>query len=287
MTGSVVDYAAATALEGSDGRYGIVLHPNIATPIGPLGSYVAGIAIRAAGAKTSFERPSSFTCHFLRPAKPGERVDVEVVSLRSTRRAESLRVSINQDGREILEAIVWATSDTPGAEHSFAMPDVPGPENYLPLEECFADWTPWGERLVEIRPMWDWTPPSPPPWRDADWDGAPVGGTSIRDWSRILGDAGGDPYLEAARLLHVVDNMTINAAFNPHRREGNFMLPHIEMSAYFHDLSGAEWMYQEGDTPSAATGLAWGRAVIWAQDGRLLATGMAQMMQRPRPDALR
>ena len=57
---------------------------------GPNGGYLAVIALRAAGAHTPLRRPASFTCHFLGVADFDD-VDLEVRSLRESKRAASLR----------------------------------------------------------------------------------------------------------------------------------------------------------------------------------------------------
>src|ERR687888_1917347 len=63
----VRDLGADTAVSGSAGRYSATLHEGWDI-WGPQGGYVAGVALRAAGELTSFRRPASFSCHFLRPA---------------------------------------------------------------------------------------------------------------------------------------------------------------------------------------------------------------------------
>jgi acyl-CoA thioesterase len=95
---------------------------------GPNGGYVAAIALRAAGCVSRIPRPASFSGHFLRVAAFAP-VDVEVVPLRLGRRSESLRVSIAQDGKPVLEALVRTAADGPGLEHVHeTSPDVPAPE---------------------------------------------------------------------------------------------------------------------------------------------------------------
>lgn len=284
MTSTVprqIDLAEATRLEGGSGHFHAELDPDISSPLGPLGGYIAGIALRAAGATTAFDRPSSFTCHFLKPAKPGQ-VDVEVDTLRSTKRAESLHVAITQGSDSILEAIAWTTSEMTGAEHSFSMPDVPGPESLLPIEEVFAEWqAPAGPRLSEFRPIFGVRPDKPPPWLWSDWENLPPQGPYNRGWSRLLVPVEGDAFLKAASLLPSLDGTTLQSAFAPHRRTGGFVLPHMDLSVYFHDVSPTEWIFGDGDSPRVGNGLAWGRALLWSRDGRLLASGTGQMMQRP------
>jgi acyl-CoA thioesterase len=83
---------------------------------GPNGGYVAAIALRAAGCVSRIPRPASLSAHFLRVAEFAP-VEVEVAPLRLGRRSESLRVSIRQDGKPVLEALVRTAADGPGLEH--------------------------------------------------------------------------------------------------------------------------------------------------------------------------
>jgi hypothetical protein len=78
---------------------------------GPAGGYVSAIALRAAGAASSFRRPTSYACQYLAMAR-FEPVDLAVASLRRDRRSEALRVSMTQAGELIRVAQVWAMDGT-------------------------------------------------------------------------------------------------------------------------------------------------------------------------------
>src|SRR5258708_25112344 len=99
------DLAIDTAVEGHDGHYTARFSGDWEI-WGPNGGYVAAIALRAAGAHARFDRPATFTCHYLSAAAFDE-VQLEVTTLRSSRRAESIRVSMTQGEKPILEALVW------------------------------------------------------------------------------------------------------------------------------------------------------------------------------------
>src|SRR4051794_13580671 len=102
---------------------------------GPMGGYMAALALRAAGAESTMGRPASFFCHYLGVAAFDE-VDIEVTTLRAGRNAESFRVAVSQGPRPILEATVWTVGDVAGLDHDVATaPDVPGPDELLSLPE--------------------------------------------------------------------------------------------------------------------------------------------------------
>src|SRR5437016_8598459 len=92
------DLAEDTAVHGADGRFVADLSPEWEI-WGPSGGYVASVAVRAAAAHAGFERPASFSCHFLSVAR-FEQVQIDVRTLRTSRRAESVAVSMSQDRSE-------------------------------------------------------------------------------------------------------------------------------------------------------------------------------------------
>ncbi len=101
---------------------------------GPNGGYLAAIGLRAAGRVAKIPRPACFSAHFLSVGRFGA-VDVEVVPLRMGRRSESLRVSISQDGKPLLEALVRTAAEGPGLEHAYLPePKAPDPDG-LPTPE--------------------------------------------------------------------------------------------------------------------------------------------------------
>src|SRR5205823_4892878 len=86
-TAAMGNLAADTAVSGADGRYQATLSPDWEI-WGPNGGYVASIALRAAGAHSAFDRPATFSCHYLAVAR-FDAVDLDVRTLRRTKRAES------------------------------------------------------------------------------------------------------------------------------------------------------------------------------------------------------
>ncbi|HWS45792.1 MAG TPA: acyl-CoA thioesterase domain-containing protein, partial [Acidimicrobiia bacterium] len=109
------DLAADTQVAGDAGRYTARL--SRAWEIwGPNGGYLAAIALRAAGAHSRFDHPASIVGHFLGVARFDE-VQLDVTTLRAAKRAESMRVSMTQQGEPVFEALVWTTGDVNGLEH--------------------------------------------------------------------------------------------------------------------------------------------------------------------------
>src|SRR5712692_7432116 len=104
-----------TCVSGGAGRYRGDISP--AWEVwGPNGGYVAAIALRAAGAEARIARPVAFAGHYLSVARFAP-VDLAVVVTHRGRRSESIRVTMTQDGKPILEVIVRTAAETPGLAH--------------------------------------------------------------------------------------------------------------------------------------------------------------------------
>jgi acyl-CoA thioesterase II len=272
----VGDFAIDTAVEGGDGHYVARLSRDWEI-WGPNGGYVAAIALRAAGAATTLRRPASFVCHFLSVAE-FEPVELTVTTLRATKRAASLRVSMTQHGRAILEGLAWVVEDRlTGLVHDdVQMPDVPTPERLKSIDELIAPadraqrhrfwdnlevrplmWVPWSERKPD-RPVW-------------------------REWYRFRPRATfDDPFTDAARAALLIDTMAWPAACRAHGPDPGYVAPSIDVSVQFHRTAPAtEWLLCDASAPVAAHGLIGGQTRVWSPDGHLLASGVGQLLCRP------
>ena len=271
------NFDADTTVEGADGRYRARLSRDWEI-WGPNGGYVAAIALRAAGAATALRRPASFAGHFLSVAD-FDVVDLQVTTLRAAKRAASLRVSMTQQRRAIFEAVVWVTAEGDGLQHdSAAMPTVPLPPQLKPLEELEAP-----EDLQQRHRFWDNFEVCPidyVPWQKR-LPGAPI----WREWIRFRPAASfDDPFVDAARLLLLVDTMGWPAACRAHPQNHGYVAPSLDVNVQFHRLApDREWLLVDATAPVAAHGLIGSQARVWSDDGRLLASGGGQLLCRPVP----
>ena len=221
------DLAADTAVDGRDGRYRARL--SRAWEVwGPNGGYVAAIALRAAAAATPLHRPASFACHYLSVAE-FDHVDLAVTPLRTARRAVSLRVSMTQHARPILEAFAWFIGAVDGLAHDAArMPALPGPEGLPSIEDLVppeerAPYAFW--QNLEVRPT-RWVP------RAAWQPGEPV----LQSWYRFRPCARfDDPALDAARMVVLADTLLWPAAWRAHG-DSPYVAPNIDLAVQFHRL---------------------------------------------------
>ena len=268
------DFAADTAVTGGDSRYRAMLTPEWDV-WGPLGGYVAAVALRALGAASQLPRPASFSCLFLSVAA-FEPVDLEVTTLRRGRRSEALHVRMRQDGREILNASAWMVADAmTGLEHDTATaPRVPSVEalaSFAERAETYSDWPRvWG--TIDGRPtLWN-DAPGPPVWQT---------------WMRLFETPDlSDPVLEAARSLMWMDVMMWNAAVPPHLPwPVTHIAPSLDLFVTFHDAApDDEWLLCDAQAPVGRHGLLGCNGRVWSPSGRLLASGTSTLLCRPNPE---
>ena len=276
-----------TAVTGEEGRYTAVLSDDWEI-WGPNGGYIAAILLRAAGAPTGFPVPASLAVHYLARGS-FEEVQLEVRSLRRTRRAEAIGVRMTQGDRAIAEGLAWFVDrDLPGLEHDeTAMPEVAGPDD-LPtmlerqaaagIQSPFRFWD-----NIDYRPLrWldDWPPPGPLP---------PVS----EGWYRFQPTPTfADPLVDAARLVVVLDTMGWPAATQAHAWKWSpdgppeWVAPSLDLFVRFHQAAPeCEHLFVRAEAPVAANALISTEGRAWSRDGRLLASSGSQLLATPVPPA--
>lgn len=235
---------------------------------GPNGGYLAAIALRAAGAVAQIDRPASFYCHFL--SSPAfDAVELDVKLLKRGRRAESLAVEMTQRDKPILHALVKTAADAPGYSHQHPdAPDAPPPEELKSYDELLAP-----ERRPRFS-FWNNVERRPLGQRVSDEPTEPV----IREWARYRPRACfDDAFLDAARALILLDTYGFPAAYQRYR-SWEYLAPNLDTSAWFHHFNPAcEWLLIDSECSVADRGLMGVSGNVWDTDGRLLATGSAQL----------
>jgi acyl-CoA thioesterase len=234
------------------------------------------MVLRAAGLATQFPKPLSLACHFLSVPKIGP-VEIQVASLRKSRIAESLRVSLVQQGQLFLEALLWAGDTVPGLDHAATdMPEVPSYEALTPVPVPAAIsaggfHTLW--RNLEIRPCG-------PQSRERTTPAAP----KQRDWIRFRSFARtDDAFVDAGRYALCLDTFTWPAATHAHPGDSRFISPTLSFSIDFHQRTDSEWLLSDAHAPIGGDGRLALHQRVWSPAGALIATGTGTMICRPRP----
>ncbi len=270
------DIGTQTAVEPTgDGRYTAMVHSDWEI-WGPCGGYVAAIALRAAGAGSDMVRPASFFCHYLSVAAFAP-VDLTVTPLRVGRSVLAQRVTMTQEDRPVLEAMVWSVAAIEGLEHEDADPpavpdpgELPNPADLRPDEDGprFAFWGNFDQRPVDWSERWPPPGPLPPTWRT---------------WVRCTPPATfDDPWVDAARTLIVLDVGSWPAGSRPHAHlDPPYIAPSLDLYASF-QFPGAssEWLLLDAHSPVAHGGLLSWTGRVWSRDRRLIASGGGQAVFR-------
>lgn len=243
---------------------------------GPVGGYLAAIAVRAAGASTALARPASAACHYLAPARFGP-VELTVTTGRRSRRAESLRVLMTQRDTPILEVLVWAVADgLPGPSADWVPAPAAPPPHEVPVFDPTQDLggdptalTPFWKN-VEIRQVFL-------PGESREPGVEPM----LRSWERYLPQsASGDPWADAARLLISAD-VSIYPAIAKGFEAPAFIAPNLDLYVAFHAPPPTDdHLLIETRGSAAGGGLVSGRTRIWSPAGDLVASGTSQLLCR-------
>jgi acyl-CoA thioesterase-2 len=176
----------------------------------------------------------------------------------------------------VLEALVRTAAEGPGLEHDVATrPEVPDPETLEKADDLAAPDAPrhafWRNLEARVIASERFRERRARPPRFLEW---------YRFRPRATFD---DAFVDAGRLLLLVDTMSWPAAVQPHV-DSPFIAPNLEVSVWFHRFDPAsDWLLAEHDCPVAERGLMGTHGRIWSRDGRLLATGGAQLLCVPAP----
>ncbi|HEY1734286.1 MAG TPA: thioesterase family protein, partial [Acidimicrobiales bacterium] len=271
------DAAADAGVTTGAGRFTATLSPEWEI-WGPMGGYVAAVALRAAGAVSPFRRPATFACHYLAVAR-FEPVDIAVTVQRAARTALSQRVVVTQEDRPVLTAEVWSIGDVDGLVHHVVdPPDVAGPDGLPSMDDLDPDrWPPfpfW--RNLDARPVapcGEWPPrePLPPRWQT---------------WLRFRPVATfEDPWVDAARSVVVLDVVGWPSAHQHHAwRDAPYIAPSLDLSVAFHEPApDAAWLLADGHSPVAGDGLVGWHGRLWSPARRLVASAGGQALFRRQP----
>jgi len=232
------------------------------------GGQVAAQALMAAGRTVERGRVHSLHSYFLRPGDPTTPILYEVDRIRDGKSFTTRRVVAVQHGRAIYNMQASFHSDEESIEHQFPMPEVPGPETILPIneriqnehgevDEWFKRPHPIDQRFVGDLP---WSPNrSKDPYQ--------------RIWIKADGVLPEDPLLHACVVTYASDMSLIDAVLKPHSfkwDDGEYMVASLDHCMWFHrDLRADEWLLYDTDSPISFGGRGIARGLLFAQNGEL------------------
>ena len=247
---------------------------------GPNGGYMAAFALAAARAVSGRARPANATVHFLGAASFDAPIEVTATVQRATRQATSVHVRIDQQGKAVLAAMVWAVdAGIEGLDHDDApMPDVASWRDLPTMaERIAADPGAMPSRYG----FWDNFEQRPVGWMgSAAWEERDLEPAIYENWLRFASPAARDEWEQAARLLLLVDLGAWPSIGRRHRADA-WMAPSIDVSCEFHHLDPTDdWCLLQGTSPAARDGLIGSHQRVWNERGDLVASGISHLLCR-------
>jgi acyl-CoA thioesterase len=218
---------------------------------------------------------------FARGGNPDHPLDLRVRPQHEGRSFGAVAVTVAQDERLCTTALVLMQSPDPDLiRHQAPMPASKGPDLATPKYLSRG----WEVRIDD----------------DVDlYDPEAVGPAELNVWSRFS-DGPHDSTTSQALLAYASDGFLIGTAMRPHDGIGQSMA-HVSISTSvisqtvtFHDdFDAADWHLLAHESPHAGGGRSYGRAHVFAEDGRLVASYEQQNMirafaadRRPAPGTL-
>ena len=200
-------------------------------------------------------------------------VDIDVDVMHSGRAFASATVTMRQGERLCTRSLVLLSAAEPDViRHADPMPAVDPPERAVAMGDSASAWQVRIVGGVDIS------------------DPRAVGPAELNVWTRFHG-APDDLTTSQALLAYATDGFLIGTAMRPHAGIGQ-SLAHVTLSTgvishtlTFHEpFAAADWMLLAHRSPYAGRGRTYGRADVFAQDGRLVASFVQDNMVRNLPE---
>ncbi len=229
--------------------------------------------------------PHSLHGYFILPGDPKVPIIYDVEQARDGRSFTTRRVKAIQHGRSIFVMSASFHSDEPGLEHQATMPDVPAPEDLPSENEIKERVLPLmpdpvrryyeRERPIELRPV-EYT----------RYLGKKFEHGRYNVWMRTTGRLPDELPIHHCVLAYASDMMLLDAALVPHGRtvfEPTIMAASLDHALWFHrPFRADEWLLYAQDSPNLAGSRGFSRGLIFARDGRLVASVAQEGLLRER-----
>ncbi len=249
------------------------------------GGQVLGQALVAAARTVEGRVCHSLHAYFLRAGDPKVPILYEVDRSRDGSSFTSRRVVAIQHGRPIFTLEASFQVDEPGYEHAFPMPDVPAPET-LPTEEELrakvVDRLPEEVRAWVSRPRPIETRPVDP----RDYFSPDKRPPHEMLWIRATGVLPDDLALHQCVLAYASDMSLLDTGLLPHGIgwfDNKVQMASLDHAMWFHrPFRADDWLLYVQDSPSASGARGINRGLMYARDGRLVASVAQEGLMRPR-----
>jgi acyl-CoA thioesterase II len=237
------------------------------------GGQLLAQSIMAAAALNGGKEVKTIHTVFARAASTEAPLEYDVEVLQSGRAFASASVTARQGDRLCTRSTVLSSAAEPDLiRHAEPMPDVPPPSDVAGDDSHRAGWHIRTVDGVDVN------------------DPAAVGPALLDVWTRFdVDDA--DLLASQALLAYASDGFLIGTAMRPHEGVGQ-SLAHVTLSTgvithtlTFHEpFDASQWLLLSHAVNYAGRGRTYGRADVFTEDGRLVASFVQDAMVRPMPE---
>jgi acyl-CoA thioesterase-2 len=249
------------------------------------GGQVLGQALVAATRTVEGVLPHSLHAYFLLAGDLKVPIIYEVDRIRDGKSFSTRRVVAIQHGRAIFSMSVSFHNDEPGLDHQMKMPDVPHPDQLPSDAEIRQKILP--EMPEAVRRYYERARPIE--LRPVDFDRyrckRPKGdGFSI--WLRTTAPLPDDPAIHRCALAYASDMNILDTALVPHGRsvfDRSIMGASLDHALWFHrPFRADQWLLYTLDSPNMYGSRGFGRGLVFAADGTLVASATQEGLLRER-----
>ncbi|MGH6848628.1 MAG: acyl-CoA thioesterase [Methylocella sp.] len=244
------------------------------------GGLVVAQALVAAARTVEGRAPHSLHGYFLRPGDPAVPIVYEVDRIRDGKSFTTRRCNAIQHGLAIFSLSASFQIEEPGLEHAVLMPKVPLPES-LPSESemlrRFGAAIPevirrWFGQVIEIR-----------------YDSREAGALERNVWLRATGPLPSDPAIHRAVLAFLSDMTLLDAVLGAHGHsvfDTGLQVASLDHALWFHrPFRADDWLLYAQDSPTSCGARGFARGLLFAHDGRLVASVVQEGLIRPKSNA--
>ena len=255
------------------------------------GGLVVAQALVATSRTVEARPPHSLHGYFMLPGDPSVPIVYEVDRIRDGASFTTRRCNAIQHGRAIFSLSASYQRPEAGLEHTMPMPDVPRPEDLaseFELRERFGHLLPetmrrWFEatnRPIEIRPV--------DPLR---YLGQAAAAPTQYVWLKTIKPLPDAQDIHNAVLAYLSDMTLLDTALVTHGRtlfDPDLQVASLDHALWFHrPFRADEWLLYAQDSPNSSGGRGLTRGLIYAHDGRLVASVAQEGLIRVRPASRR
>ena len=176
-------------------------------------------------------------------------------------------------------------NDEDGLDHQMAMPDVPHPDQLPSDAEIRREILPQlpeavrryyeRERPIELRPV-DF----------GRYSGKKQENNQFNIWMRTTAPLPDDPAIHRCALAYASDMTILDTALLPHQRsifDRDIMGASLDHAVWFHrPFRADQWLLYTQDSPNSHGSRGFGRGLIFAADGTLVASVAQEGLMRPK-----